>query len=293
MIGLVVNYNNKSTLIVLSMSTPKPLLFPYFNDTAQVLLAEFQRSSQQAASANLGRNREFFCSQFLDKVLPPKLSVKSGEIWDSSGNKTGQLYVIITRDDCPCLHIGSDDIYLAEGVFAVIEVKSDLTTAKLDEAAQSLRLVQNLSNSGGSNVVMSCGPVLNRPLRIVVSYKGATWETLLARIENARLADVFDLICILERGTAMKNGLLLSNTTPPPPSNPATPPTPMQRYAAMQEILHPRLRPAFTPDFLVAKGKAASLGFLYYHLLAFASSFMVVGFSLNDYFKPLNSWDET
>ena len=106
------------------MSPHRPLLFPYFNDTAQVLLAEFQRSSQQGASANLGRNREFFCSEFLDKVLPPKLSVKSGEIWDSHGNKTGQLDVIITRADCPCLHVGSDNIYLVEGVFATIEVKA-------------------------------------------------------------------------------------------------------------------------------------------------------------------------
>ena len=129
---------------------------------------------------------------------------------------------------------------------------------------------------------MSCGPALNRPLRIVVSYKGATWETLLAHIESARLDNVFDLICILERGTAMKNGLLLDNASPPPPSNPATPLNPMQRFAAMQEIVRPRPRPPLTPSFLVAKGKAASLGFLYYHLLAFASSFIVLGFSIND-----------
>ena len=103
----------------------RPILFSYFDDTAKVLLEEYNRSKQQNASANLGKNREFFCKDFLSKILPSKLSIKSGEIWDSTGNKTGQQDIIILRDDAPALHIGSDDIYLAEGTFAVIEIKSN------------------------------------------------------------------------------------------------------------------------------------------------------------------------
>ena len=95
----------------------RPLLFQYFEDTADVLLAEYNRSAQQKAPSNLGKNKEMFCKEFLSKVLPAKLSVKSGEIWDSSKQKTGQQDVILLRDDAPALHIGYSDVYLAGGVF--------------------------------------------------------------------------------------------------------------------------------------------------------------------------------
>jgi len=61
----------------------KPILYPYFQKTAEVLLAEYERSKEQKASSNLGINREYFCKEFLSKALPPKLSLKSGKIWDS------------------------------------------------------------------------------------------------------------------------------------------------------------------------------------------------------------------
>lgn len=240
------------------MST-RPILYGYFSATAQVLLAEFQRSSQQESPANLGRNREHFCSEFLAKILPAKLSVKKGEIWDSHNNRTGQLDVIITRDDCPCLHIGSDNIYLAEGVFGVIEVKSDLTSAKLLEAGESLDNVRNLSMSSG--VTISSGPVLNRPLRIVFAFTGATWETLMETMIRESLTETFDLICILDRGIFIKNGLGL--------------------LIMLNEL-----------PYNIITGKAAALGFLYLHLLGFSVSFLGRNLPISGYFDPINNWSD-
>ncbi len=76
----------------------RPLLFQYFNSTADILLAEYKRTVVQEASDNLGANREFLCNNFLSKVLPIKLALASGVIWDSKNNKTGQLDTIISNE---------------------------------------------------------------------------------------------------------------------------------------------------------------------------------------------------
>lgn len=234
----------------------KPILYSYFKKTADVLLAEFERSKEQNASANLGRNREIFCKEFLSKVLPPKLSIKSGEIWDASNNKTGQLDVVILRDDGPSLHIASDNIYLAEGVFGVIEVKSNLTREKLIEAGESLSKVANLKINIGA--VISSGPMLDRPLRIIFAYDGATWETIIDEISKKNWIEIFDLICILNRGVLVRKGRILN-------------------WDSEQE-------------FTVVNSKSAALGYLYLYLVSYGTSFLGRGLILNPYFEPFNNW---
>ena len=238
-------------------SENKPILYDYFNSTAEVLLSQYNRSSLQNASTNLGRNRELFCSEFLSKVLPTKLSVKSGEIWDSSNNKTGQLDLIITRDDAPSLHIGSDDIYLAEGVFCVIEIKSNLTREKLKESGLGLLKVKNLNLTKGPSI--TTGKALYRPLRIVFAYTGATWETIENEIMINHWENLFDLICILDRGVLVRTGNLIEG--------------------------------ADNHKFVLYTKKAASLGFLFLYLVTYSSSFLGRGLNFAPYFYPLNSWD--
>jgi hypothetical protein len=95
------------------MTEDRPLLYTYFDSTAQILRAQYQRTINQNAPNILGSNRESFCSEFLSKVLPTKLNVTRGEILDSNNNRTGQLDLIIKRDDCPCLAVGTNNTYLA------------------------------------------------------------------------------------------------------------------------------------------------------------------------------------
>lgn len=240
-----------------NQSNNRPILYEYFNSTANVILAEYERSKQQNASNNLGKNRELFCKQFLSNVLPPKLSIKSGEIWDSSNNKTGQLDIVILRDDAPSLNIGSDDIYLAEGVFAVIEIKSNLDRAKLIEAGNGLAKVNKLKVNMG--VAICTDTVLNRPLRVIFAYEGATWETLIDEINKQGWYELFDLICILNRGVLIKRGRLL-------------------KWEGNSE-------------FMAINGKSASLGFLYFYMVSYSSNFLGRSLVLNPYFEPLNFWN--
>ncbi|OGC45214.1 hypothetical protein A2V49_01235 [candidate division WWE3 bacterium RBG_19FT_COMBO_34_6] len=234
----------------------KPILYPYFKKSADVLSAEYSRSKEQSASANLGRNRESFCKEFLSKILPPKLSVKSGEIWDCENVKTGQLDLIILRDDAPSLHIGSDNIYLAEGVFGVIEIKSNLTREKFIECGQTLQNVSNLKINQGAMIVS--GANLERPLRIVFAYEGATWETLLDEIKKNGWDDLFDLVCILSRGVLVNKGRLL-------------------KWDSQN-------------NFMVIKGNASCLGYMFLYLVSYGSSFIGRSLSFTPYFEPFNSW---
>lgn len=236
----------------------RPVLFEYFESTADILLSEYKRSSQQISSANLGRNRETFCKKFLSKVLPTKLSVKSGEIWDSKKNKTGQEDIIILRDDTSSLHIGSEDIYLAEGVLGVIEIKSNLNREKLNEAGKGLTKVENLKINSTS--IISSGAQIERPLRIVFAYEGATWEIIIDEIKKNGWEELFDLICILDKGVLIKKGRLLNWES--------------------------------EDEFGIINGKSPALGFLYFYLVSYGSSFLARNLNLNPYFEPLNFWGD-
>ncbi len=102
-----------------------------------------------------------------------------------------KLDTIIVREDAPKLSFGKRDAFLAEGVFAVIEIKSNLTRQKLNQAGNQLAKVRNLELMVGA--IISSGPVINRPLNIVISYYGASWNTLIDEIKNQNWFDLFDL----------------------------------------------------------------------------------------------------
>lgn len=236
----------------------KPLVYKYFDDTANILLAEYNRSKMQNASNNIGKNREYFCANFLLRVLPPKLYIKSGEIWDSKNNKTGQLDIVILRDDAPSLEIGSDNTYLAEGVFGVIEIKSNLSKTKLIEAGNTLSKVAKLSILSGAAISM--GKPLERPLRIIFAYEGASWDKIVSEIEKNNWEEIFDLICILNKGVMIKKGRILKWDD--------------------------------KKDFIFINSKAASLGYLYLYLVSYGNSFLGQSINLSPYFEPFDRWDD-
>lgn len=235
----------------------RPVLFDYFTKTANVLKAQYERSSDQNASNNLGKNRETFCSSFLTNVLPPKLSIKSGEIWDSKGHKTGQLDLIIIRDDAPSLEFGSDNTYLAEGVFSIIEVKSNLTRGKLIEAGNTFQKVEKLVLPPQN---LKIGKQINRPLRIVFAYEGASWETLFDEIRNQDWFDLFDVISILDKGVLLTKGRLLDWED--------------------------------DSKYSMINSSASSIGFIYFYLISYGTSFIYRTIGIDEYFKPIQNWNE-
>jgi hypothetical protein len=246
----------------MATQTNKPLLYDYFETSANLLLSEYERSKLQQASTNMGNNRELFCNMFLSRVLPARLMVCKGEIWDGQGHKTGQLDTIIVRDDTPSLAFGESNTYLAEGVFGVIEVKSNLSRQKLREAVETLKPVTSLVTYQEGLSILGGPPetILERPLRCVFAYEGATWETLIDEIEKQSGWDVIDMLCVLNRGALVRNGLFF-------------------RWG--DDVL-----------FGIFKGKAAALGILYFFLATYATSFIARNVSVRPYFEPFVGWSE-
>lgn len=84
------------------------------------------------SSAVKGAARATFVNNFLKQVIPTNLRIcTNGEVTDISGNITGELDVIIENGLFPSLPLTNIDLgrlYFAEGVAAVIEVKSNLVS---------------------------------------------------------------------------------------------------------------------------------------------------------------------
>lgn len=242
----------------------KPTLLDYFEQKSKTLLSSFELSKQQNASLNLGTNRENFVKDFLKIVLPPRLkNIYDGEIIDKDGKKTGQLDLLIIRDDAPCIDYGGSNSYLAEGVFAVIEIKSHLDKVKLIEAKNTLGKVSILSVNQ-SSIIMG-GNHIGRPLRIVFAYSGSGLDTLSENLTDENAFDVFDLICVLDKGVIISKGRLLhvfdkQNNNQPIEQN------------------------------FIINGDASALGFLYYYLVQYGTSFSVGSISIENYFQPLDKW---
>lgn len=238
----------------------KPILYDYFDKSSGVLLAQYNRSKGQNADENLGENRELFCDQFLSRVLPSRLGIHRGEIWDSEGNKTGQLDLILTRDDSPRLtYDGRADTFPVEGVMAVIEVKSNLERTKLIQALRTLKLVKDLQPKTKEFII--AGHSIDRPLRIIFSYEGATWDTLLDELIKPENSESIDMICILNRGVLLSKGLIMQ---------------------------WPEDKP-----FYIINSKVAPLAFLYRYLVAYGSSFIGRWIDLGPYFEPYTNWDSS
>ena len=128
------------------------LLSAHMNAIEQVLLAQ-SKIAHNAGHPNLrGGPREWFIRDFLEKHLPSTLEIGQGEIIDvnskpnpSQGEYRPQVDIVIYRKDIPKVtYSRTDSAYLAEGVMAVIESKSELNNSTLEAACISTKKLKQL-----------------------------------------------------------------------------------------------------------------------------------------------------
>ncbi len=140
------------------------------------------------SSASKGRERETFIDSFLNEIFPSQFRFGSGDITDSSSNKCGQMDVVIEYPFLPSLPVAGNSprLYLAEGVAAVIEVKSNVGDQWKEVVASAKRL-SKLQRTFGATISMGKRPEPRIPL-YAVGYDGwKTMETLQKRIKDAPL----------------------------------------------------------------------------------------------------------
>jgi hypothetical protein len=183
-------------------------------------LREAAEGTQSATAPVKGHAREMFINQFLRKVMPPEFRISgNGEAIDSSGEKSGELDVIVENSFLPSIpFFGTDGdssrLFFCEGIASVIEIKSNLSDewSNILAAAEKLRAL-NRRLIGGTQVFSGGSVVTTLPFEFkgpaakelpklkphpeddlrkkvqyfVVGYHGwKTTETIDAKLESAQ-----------------------------------------------------------------------------------------------------------
>ncbi len=144
-------------------------------------------------STDLGYSREHFVKEILSSFLPKSVIVGSGEIIDGKGKRSGQQDVIIYRADFPVItSLTPVGAYLAEGVLATIEVKSDISTGEpnLYSAFRNVQKVLSLEKAAevinGTDAEVRKLQELNSIKTYIVGYSG--WKNSNSLMEHYRIA---------------------------------------------------------------------------------------------------------
>ncbi len=120
----------------------------YMNMVSQRLIKDFEDASQATTPSLIGSAREVACRDNLNRVLPGGIGVGSGCVIDSYGNSSQQTDIVLyERDMCPVYSINNTPettYYPCEGVIAVGEVKSRLTTKLLEDSFSKILSVKKL-----------------------------------------------------------------------------------------------------------------------------------------------------
>ncbi|HYO51919.1 DUF6602 domain-containing protein [Archangium sp.] len=168
--------------------------------TLKTLLAGFD-GGRSASSATRGNEREAFVHSFLERVVPPAFRIASGDITDAAGNRSGQLDLVIEFPFVPSMALTTTTrTYLAEGVAAVIEVKSDLSN-QWEEVRRTSKALRALKRSYGAMAQFGVNPQLAGPKDPIpffaVGFAGwAKPDTVAARLAEG----VVDGILVIDPG---------------------------------------------------------------------------------------------
>ncbi|BEO41892.1 DUF6602 domain-containing protein [Serratia ureilytica] len=189
---------------------------------------------RHSPSALKGAARADFINNYLKNVIPQGLRIRtSGEIIDSKNNQTGELDIVIENGHFPNIPIVSGDssrLYFAEGVAAVIEVKSNLqsqwnealsTGEKLSKIARNFSGTLSFDN-GGTHVIRTdriiSNPVLPKITTVpqakmidkvpyfIVGYTGwSDINTLSRKIKES--SDIVSGVLQLDNGFFVSGGM--------------------------------------------------------------------------------------
>lgn len=165
------------------------------------MLMGAHRAGGAVSSASRGNEREAFINGFLSEVLPPQFRFGSGDATDNKGRRSGQLDIVVEYPFLPSLPIvagRSPRLYLAEGIVAVIEVKSNLVS-QWDEVTQTAQQLKSIQRDFQYERGVSIGPRATPSIPLfVVGYSG--WKTFSKVKEHVDLNKGINGVLVIENG---------------------------------------------------------------------------------------------
>ncbi|MCD9026618.1 hypothetical protein LDO26_00110 [Luteimonas sp. BDR2-5] len=186
--------------------TTTPKLSQLFAAASARLWAEFTQSTAGQRPDEKGRPRERAFRQFLEQWLPSDLSITSGYVVNRRGDLSPQCDVIVFRPNrCPKFIVDPvDDIRLVpvDDVYAVLEVKSTLTSNEFDDALRKLQRVQSVHDKN-----LRENQITNPPFLGIFAYRlGDDFrkEPFLLQ-DKVHHSSYLDVLAILESGTYVKD----------------------------------------------------------------------------------------
>ncbi|WP_454801768.1 DUF6602 domain-containing protein [Mucilaginibacter phyllosphaerae] len=121
-------------------------------------------ATRTSSSASKGAGRSDFINNYLKQVIPTSLRISTGgEITDIKGSITGELDIIIENGHFPSLPltgVESSRLLFAEGVAAVIEVKSNLANQWNEVLGTGSKLFQLERKISGGMMMGSYGTTI-------------------------------------------------------------------------------------------------------------------------------------
>ena len=182
-------------------NTKNTLLEEHFERLRENLLNDFELSNSYGHTVNKGTAREIFIKNFLSTHLAQTVEVGSGEIIDSNSKRNevrNQLDIIIYRKEFPRINIATNcNIFLAESVISVIEIKSNLTKNELRKTLESSR---NIKKYKIPSPQISRGVPPDKIPFFIVAYKGPTIMTVHKWLMEEK-PNYIDGIFIIEKGS--------------------------------------------------------------------------------------------
>lgn len=120
-------------------------------------LAEIRKTFNH--SGNKGTSNENDFSDFVKQYLPRRMEIGNGEVIDSFGNRSGQADIVITSEDHPfTFSPNRPGLFFIEGILALGEIKTVLTSQELKNALSNSLLYKKLKTTHGKGSIVSANP---------------------------------------------------------------------------------------------------------------------------------------
>lgn len=133
-----------------------------FKAVAKKMMVDFEGISKQLEHRGLrGRAREIaVVNEFLANRLPKQLGIATGEIVSSEGSVSRQMDIIIFDSLKSPLLLKEEEIHIlpVESVYAVIEVKSNLSRPELEDSVEKVLSVKRMPKKA---YVEQKGPIMH------------------------------------------------------------------------------------------------------------------------------------